>query len=268
MPFKIKKEGKLIFINDVGFQTRNESTFWCIYKADELYKWPDFSMITISTSDYEDEPADFYYSTQNENYDKVVPDFNFHKWSEAGINDYEECIQQIQENGKKEGEINKVGWIGNCGTHINRQRMLFIVQSCKTLFDIQDMRWLPNGKGQNIATNYLSLPDLVKKYKFLIDIEGNGYSGRLKYLLWSKRPLLLVDRPHKEWFFKHLKEWKHYIPVKRDMSDLIEKTLWCYQNYEDALKIAESAYVFSTQYLTRNEAFKEWDRIIQKHIKN
>jgi hypothetical protein len=64
------------------------------------------------------------------------------------------------------------------------------------------------------GTNYIHTADLVKKYSILIDIEGCGYSARFKHLLWSHRPVLFVDRPYTEYFFKYLKEWEHYIPVK------------------------------------------------------
>ena len=103
-------------------------------------------------------------------------------------------------------------------------------------------------------------------YSILIDIEGRGYSGRLKYLLWSHRPLLIVDRPHKEYFFEYLKEWEHFIPVKRDLSDLIDKTLWCLNNYNEALIIAENAYQISKIYLTRDACYKQWNHIISKNI--
>jgi len=112
----------------------------------------------------------------------------------------------------------------------------------------------------------ISTTDLVKTYSLLIDIEGCGYSGRLKHLLWSHRPLLLVDRPHKEFFFEHLKEWVHYIPVKRDLSDLIEKTKWCIDNYDKALIIAENAFQFSKVYLTRDACYDKWNDIITNHI--
>lgn len=85
------------------------------------------------------------------------------------------------------------------------------------------MKWSHSGKPQQNSTKYISLPELVSMYSILIDIEGNGYSGRLKYLLWSHRPVIIIDRPHKEFFFKYLKEWEYYIPVKQDLSDLIEK---------------------------------------------
>ena len=105
--------------------------------------------------------------------------------------------------------------------------------------------------------------DLVKKYAFLIDIEGIGYSGRLKFLLWSQRPVLLVERPYKEYFFKDLIAWTHYIPVKRNLSDLFFKMNWCLKNKSRVAKIAANALEFSKKHLTREACYAEWDRVIQ-----
>ena len=142
--------------------------------------------------------------------------------------------------------------------------MLQIGYNNKELFDFYSMSWSKSNNIMLNSTKYISTPDLVKKYSILIDIEGNGYSGRLKYLLWSHRPVLLVDRPHKEFFFEFLKEWVHFIPVKRDLSDLIEKTKWCLDNYDKALQIAENAYQFSKNYLTREACYNKWNDIISK----
>jgi len=59
-----------------------------------------------------------------------------------------------------------------------------------------------------------------------------------------------------------LKEWEHYIPVKRDLSDVIEKTTWCLENYENALIIAENAFQFSKMYLTRQACYDKWNDVI------
>jgi hypothetical protein len=256
-----KKDGKLNFKDLGGYETRNPSTIWCIQKSDEIYNWYDFNEIKICTGDFETDNNEYTYS-KNNSYNRLVPDFNFHSWPQVGINDYENIVKEIDNNGLNNYEINKVGWIGNINTNFRRKILLEIGNNNKELFDFYGMDWLPSGNVMLNSTKYLSTPDLVKKYSILIDIEGNGYSGRLKHLLWSHRPLLIVDRPHKEFFFEFLKEWEHYIPVNRDLSDLTEKTNWCLYNYDKALKIAENAYNFSKLYLTRDACYAKWNSIV------
>jgi hypothetical protein len=263
MSFSVSKiNGKLFFRDYGGYETRNPSTFWCIEKADEIYKWKDFAEVIIHTGDFENSIHHYTYSKKGSCI-KLVPDFNFHSWPQVGINDYTLFVKEIDDAGRNKHEVSKVGWIGNTNTHPARHHMLSIGESNKDLFDIFHMGWIATNSTLLNSTHYISTPELVKKYAILIDIEGNGYSGRLKHLLWSHRPLLLVDRPHKEFFFEFLNEWEHYIPVKRDLSDLVEKTRWCLDNYEGkSLQIAENAYQFSKLHLTREACYARWDHIL------
>ncbi|MBQ3335854.1 MAG: hypothetical protein IJG80_00435 [Selenomonadaceae bacterium] len=61
------------------------------------------------------------------------------------------------------------------------------------------------------------------KYKYLIDTRGNSWSSRLQTLLKLGRVIFIADRPCREWYFDRLRPWEHYVPIKEDMSDLIEK---------------------------------------------
>jgi len=260
-----KKDSVLIFNNLGGFETRNPSTMWCIQKANQKYNWKDFDDIVIRTGDYECNDQEYTFSKQA-SYHRLVPDFNFHAWPQVGIDDYEEVVKEIQHAGLDSYKINKVGWIGNIHTHPRRKDLLDLANLHKDLFDVFDMKWMNSPTIVLNSTKFLSLPELVKSYSMLIDIEGNGYSGRLKYLLWSRRPLLLVDRPHKEFFFEHLKEWEHYIPVKRDLSDLVEKTKWCVDHEAESNRIAENAFQFSTIHLTREACYDKWNTIVTNRI--
>ncbi len=266
MAFYVGKKNGDLFFNDLGgYQTRNSSTFWCIQQADKIYNWNDFKEIKINTGDYEHNNNDYTYSKQN-SYNNLIPDFNFHSWPQAGINDYDTFIKEIVDAGLSSFKINKVGWIGNLDTHPLRKKLFEIGNNNNDKFDIISMNWLPSNNIMLNSTRYMSTPELVNTYSLLIDIEGNGYSGRLKHLLWSHRPLLIVDRPHKEFFFEFLIEWEHYIPVKRDLSDLVEKTNWCLDNYDKALIIAKNAYNFSKQHLTRDSCYKQWNKIINDFL--
>ena len=263
--FLVKKENGCLMWNDMGgYETRNPSTWWCIVEADKIYNWKDFDIIRVVTTDWDfQETSDYTYSKIN-NYDNLVPDFNFHAWPEVGIDDYSDITRRIHENGLTKYEINKVGWIGNIKTNEMRSVLLDIGNQHPDMLDIINSGdWSKKSDSIKLTSErYISTPELVKKYSILIDIEGCGYSGRLKHLMWSHRPLLLVDRPHKEYFFEYLKEWEHYIPVKRDLSDLLDKTKWCLDNYKIAQQIAENAYQFSKMYLTREACYKQWNHII------
>lgn len=251
--FTVEKTNKsLKFISNGGFQTRNSSTIWCIEQADAIYLWPDFKKIKIVTNDGYCKDSEFSYSTEKkDDFSNTVPDFNFCKWPEASIPDYETVTKEISDAGLNPFQIDKVGWIGSLKTNQVRVYLHDLGKIFPQDLDIM-----------TTEQPYISLPDLVKRYSILIDVEGYGYSGRLKYLLFSRRPLLIVERPHKEWFFEHLTPWVHYIPVQRDLSDLIVRVKWVKENYSRALNIAKSAAEFAKHNCTREAAFKQWDKII------
>lgn len=255
--FLVKKEnGKLVFTDNSGFQNRNPSTFWCIQQADLKYSFKDFREIKIYTGDKTEN--DMYSYTKINSYSKLVPDFLFHCWKESGIEDYSQLISDINKAGLQPFKTNKVGWIGAVSTSSNRKKMLEIGDSNKEILSIEDFKWDGNKKP-------MSIPDLVKEYSILIDIEGNGWSARLKALLFSHRPVILVERPYTEFFMEHLKEWEHYIPVKRDLSDLVLRTQWILSHYSESLKIAENAYQFAKKHLTRDACYAKWNEIIREN---
>jgi hypothetical protein len=256
-----KRNGELRFNDKGGYESRNASCIWCIKQANLRFDWDDFGEITIHTGDYEHSLSDYTFSKQN-SAGRTVPDFNFHAWPEVGIDDYETTAHVVHESGQVAYRQHKVGWIGNLSTCNTRLVMFNIGRANPSLFDIMDMKWVHSGHIKLHGTRYISLPDLVAEYSMLIDIEGRGYSGRLKYLLWSHRPLLLVDRPHREFFFDSFQPWVHYIPVDRTCSDLLEKVQWCVDNYPDALEMAERAYQQSCESLTRQACYNQWDLII------
>ncbi len=257
-----KSDGKLIFNEGSIFPSRNKSTIWQITEADKIYNWPDFPQFIIHIHDIGVKSV-FSYSQEN-SYENVIPDFTFHNWQEVRIEDYIETVNEIDKYGRLPFEVNKVGWMGVLETNPMRKTLFDIGQAHTDILDIINMNWKENQE----PTRYMSLPELVSKYSTLIDIEGVGWSGRLKFLLWSHRPLIIVDRPHKEYYFEHLKEWEHYIPVKRDLSDLIEKTNWIMNNYDKAQKIAENAYEFAKIHLTREACYAQWDKMIRNITKN
>lgn len=48
------------------------------------------------------------------------------------------------------------------------------------------------------------------------------------------------DSNYYEYFYNQLVPGEHYIPVKRDLSDLVDKILWAKENDEEAQKIGKA----------------------------
>lgn len=57
-------------------------------------------------------------------------------------------------------------------------------------------------------------------------MDGTVAAYRFPYLMLGNSLVLKQDSPYYEHFYTHLKPGVHYIPVKRDLSDLIEKIKW------------------------------------------
>ena len=115
--------------------------------------------------------------------------------------------------------------------------------------------------GQN-QDNRMSLFDTFKNYKYVIDTQAFGFSGRLKYLLLSGRLLFLQCHYHKCFFEKDLEPWVHYIPVAYDFSDIIDKIKWAQSNELECKKIIENTLNFSRKTFCISNINQIWKKLL------
>jgi len=58
-------------------------------------------------------------------------------------------------------------------------------------------------------------------YKYVLDIDGNGWSSRYKRLIGS-HALIFKATVFPEWFQDRIQPWVHYVPFQMDLSDLYD----------------------------------------------
>lgn len=92
-----------------------------------------------------------------------------------------------------------------------------------------------------------------------MNIDGTVAAYRFPYLLGGKSLVFKQDSPFYEHFYKQLQPMHHYVPIKRDLSDLVSKLRWALNNDETAKKISDQALEFVNQNLTP-------DKILCYHI--
>lgn len=115
-------------------------------------------------------------------------------------------------------------------------------------------------------------PEEQSKYKYIINIDGHVSAFRLSLEMSMGCCILLVKSKipvesslgWKMWFSHLLKPYVHYVPVKSDLSDLIEKIQWCRDNDEKCKEISIEALKFYQTYLTRESILDYMQNLMVK----
>jgi len=268
--FVWKRAGDLCALDLRGYETRNPSVLKLIALAEQTSELPAFGPLLVHTGDRPINTGDptwhsLAFSSAVGFFDTAVPDFLFDGWPQVGLGDYEDAARSAAAAGMLEPETMRLGWIGNCDTHPSRWRLHELGAAHPDLLDVHHITWVPNADGSPMATlagNQLSLEDQVRRWGLLIDIEGNGWSARLKLLLHSGRPVFIQERPWREWFWPQLRPMEHYIPVQRDLSDLCDRVRWALDHADEAGAIGQAGQRFAQSELTREAAARAWSRTL------
>lgn len=150
-----------------------------------------------------------------------VPDMNF--WLGNGIGgdkgDIEARINECLVCGRSTWTDKRAFWIGNLANSFDRMKLYLYAKKHQDKLLVQGF-FSPYGK-MLWGDSSLVFSDFAT-YKYLIDVRGAGWTDRIKYLLALRRPLFLIDRPYKEYWMDDMVPFVHYIPVKEDLSNLIE----------------------------------------------
>lgn len=90
------------------------------------------------------------------------------------------------------------------------------------------------------------------KYKYIVHIQGHVAAFRLSVELGMGSVILYVENPWKIWYTDMLKPYQHYVPVKKDLSDLIDRINWCKNHQKECQEIAQNAKEFYNTYLQKD----------------
>lgn len=78
-----------------------------------------------------------------------------------------------------------------------------------------------------------------------MNIDGTVAAYRFPYLLAGDSLVFKQESKYYEFFYKDLVPGLHYVPVKSDLSDLVDKINWAKEHDEDGLKIVKHARQFA-----------------------
>jgi hypothetical protein len=102
-----------------------------------------------------------------------------------------------------------------------------------------------------------------QKYRFQVDIDGNSSSWSLLQKLLMGSCVLKVISDWQQWYYKGLRPWEHYVPVKNDLSDLEERVEWCLANDTQGREIAATGTEYAQRIVFGTEIPKAAAAILQ-----
>lgn len=97
----------------------------------------------------------------------------------------------------------------------------------------------------------LSMAEQAQQFKYVVYVEGAcGWADRLKNLLAAGMVVFLQETPCTEFFTGLLVPWVHYVPVRNDLGDLVDRVAWAWAHDEAARDIGLNAAEFARTHLS------------------
>lgn len=255
------QNGNLTFIHDDNYESRGKSVETLIRKTVLKFNVTKNFKFTVYTGD--NSKGKYSFCTEKKNWNETFPCYLFDSWPECGVFDYTETINSFKLTAPS---TSKVGWIG---APLNRYRVNFLQKYGNTNFSegIANNwnRSDPSNLWKNTKT-FMTYQDQIDRWKYLLDIEGCGFSARLKMLLNSGRIVFITERPYEEFFFEHLTPWVTHVPVKRDYSDLAENFLKIESDVELQRFILKNQKDFCQKYLSLDNVLAKIHSIILENL--
>lgn len=83
------------------------------------------------------------------------------------------------------------------------------------------------------------------QYKYLLSIDGNSATGmRVPWIMYSNSVLVKQESKKIQWYYAALEPYVHYVPLKRDLTDVFEQFEWLKRNDCKLLQIQVNAHQF------------------------
>ena len=117
--------------------------------------------------------------------------------------------------------------------HIERNKLLQLAERRRDIMNI-------NGTSQ-----FLYLKEQAK-FKYTVYVSGamNAFAWRLPVLLFMEMLVFMPTQRADSWYSRYLVPYQHFVPIKNDFSDLLEKLEFMILNDDKARVIAKNGFKF------------------------
>ena len=200
-----------------------------------------FGEVAIELEDYSDDPGLVFGSRWDEAF--LIPDTDF--IGSRGYAAFRKAIRRAlppwrdrEPRALWRGSTTGLVWLAPDWRDLPRLKLCAVAQQRPDLFDVGVARIVQiDHLATEIEASGVMRPPVPAErwgnYRYQIDIDGNAnaWAGYFQRLLTGS-PVLKIASPLglRQWYYRDLQPWIHFVPVERDMSDLIAKAEWLARN--------------------------------------
>jgi len=129
--------------------------------------------------------------------DRLFPDFVYGGWWHIGLHEYDAFAWAMTARAAAPPEHPQLFWTGNVEMSPSRAALVAMSQAHPGRIDARGMRWahargnVTEATGERAATDGWVSLQRHAEWRYLIDVEGMGWSGRLKLLPHARRALIV-----------------------------------------------------------------------------
>lgn len=105
----------------------------------------------------------------------------------------------------------------------------------------------------------------LSQYKYQINVDGTVAAYRLPYLLAGSGLVLKQDSEYYEHFYSRLVPMEHYVPFRRNLSDLVDKLSWARAHDGAARQIVRQAQQFALDHLLPHHVLCYYVQLLQEY---
>ena len=245
-------------------------TWYGDYKSCNLHNWGNRSIPLFTTA----VPVSCQHGFP-------MPAYNTYVLSKENSNDWKSTMKEYEEKYPWESKIPKVVWRGSLSAvnddlqSVRWRLCQLATESNATTLDVGLVSIPSRHDHLNLDWNVVGgkvhrIPQTdFQKYTAVLDVDGNSWSSRFGELLCYNSVVLKVEPKFVEYFYKDLEPWKHYIPVKYDLSDLLELSAYAVnpKNREHIQEIVANANEWCARRMVRRELGKDFLDVLETYTK-
>jgi hypothetical protein len=239
-------DGIIKYIEKKGNESRNQSVIDLLLKANNYRTLPNVQFI-IFTNDFIDKsnlikyPYLLTFCRNNYYKTNLFPNFNFNHWLEANIGSYEEIYNYFTNNQLEWNSKSDILFWSGANTNPIRQKISDSSKKYKNYF----INILDKNRSNNIP-----IENIVKN-KYLLNMNGYSYGGRLNYLFLSGSCVIILknmneEKCYEEFFYKEFIPNTDYIEIlysDNENGDIIINRINDAINNNNCEMIAKNCYL-------------------------